>query len=145
MRNSYLRFKTQIARRVSLYPIGSLLLVILIVLGSCFVATGCSRIYDLKARPAMQFSVEGWNGPMTDTDSIFTGTRLKMVQDLLDTHDFHGWSVTEVETLLGIPKFQEDTESGLTLSYDLRDGLNLLVFELNDQNIVVDYHVHRTD
>jgi hypothetical protein len=93
----------------------------------------------------LSFSVEGWNSPMTRPDGVFAGTRLKMVDDLLKRYDFHGWSTIEVQQLLGKPIGRRPEEQKNLVMYDLRDGLNLLIFEVDSQQRVVDYYVRRED
>ena len=81
---------------------------------------------------------------MTGSDGIFTGIRLKMVDDLLSRYDFHGWSRQEVEALLGEPIYESVEGGKYFIKYDLREGLNLLIFELDSQEHIVEYHI-RTD
>ncbi len=76
---------------------------------------------------------------MSDSRGYFTGTRLKMVDDLLSRYDFHGWDVEEIQDFLGEP---DDSQENI-IRYDLRDGLNWLIFEFNDDFQIVDYHVYR--
>lgn len=91
------------------------------------------------------FNLEGWNARMTGPDGVFTGTRLKMVNDLLKRYDFHGRYIDDVRQLLGTP-FLEKTEGEKHLTeYDLRDGLNLLIFEVDRQGIITNYYVFRED
>jgi hypothetical protein len=106
-----------------------------------------SAFVDLIFKPVEQipFDVAGWNAPMTGKDSIFTGTRLKMVDDLLRRYDFHGWTEQEVKDLLGEPERPWDDRRGHALRYNLREGLNLLIFQLDDQNRVVRYYVYKDD
>jgi hypothetical protein len=89
------------------------------------------------------FNMVEWNGPMTDSKGFFTGTRLKMVDDLLKQYDFHGWSEQDVQSLLGEPKYEKIEGQKYLIEYDLRDGLNWLIFELDNQHKVLDYHVFR--
>lgn len=85
------------------------------------------------------FDQEGWNAPMTNSEGHFTGTRLKMVDDLLDRYDFKGWSTQEIQNLLGEPDLRQEH----SLQYDLREGLNLLIFTIDSQNTVLKYHVRK--
>jgi len=80
---------------------------------------------------------------MTDSSGIFTGTRLKMVDDLLKRYDFHGRSMNEIQKLLGKPNRDEMEGQKHLKMYDLRDDLNFLIFQVNDEEKVVDYYVRR--
>lgn len=94
-----------------------------------------------RAEEQIRFDVEGWHAPMTDSEGHFTGTRLRMVDDLLKRYDFHGWSKEDLVALLGDAWLERTVEGKSLLKFDLRDGLNLLIFELNDQHRVIDYRV----
>ena len=98
-----------------------------------------------KTEEHIPFDVVGWNAPMTDSAGYFTGTRLKMVDDLLKRYDFHDWSNQDVQELLGEPFRQRVEEQWHIDEYDLRKGLNLLIFEFDDQDKVVDYCVRIDD
>jgi hypothetical protein len=96
-------------------------------------------------REQLEFSAEGWNSSMYLPDGTFSGTRLEMVEDLLNRYDFHHWTLSQVEQLLGKPvERQTVAEPGL-VQYDLRDGLNLLIFEVDSQKKVVNYYVRSED
>ena len=118
-----------------------LLLLAVTVCGSVFVFL---KQFD-KVDEQIPFDTAGWNAPMTDSRGYFTGTRLKMVDDLLGRYDFHGWRVQNVQGLLGEPDYERVEGQRHFLEYDLRDGLNLLIFEIDNQHRVVDYHVRRED
>jgi hypothetical protein len=84
-------------------------------------------IQDLRAfRVPIDSSVKGY----------YTGTRLSMVDDLLRRNDFHGWRITEVEQFLGKPIESWSFQSNNQFAYDLRDRLNVLIFEIDDQQRV---------
>jgi hypothetical protein len=114
------------------HPITAVLIVIGFLLLTAS-ACGSPNTFGLFNKPDQQipFDVAGWNAPMTDPDGLFTGTRLKMVDDLLQRYDFHGWTVDEVKELLGEPLVDEAEEQGHVVTYDLRDGLKLLIFEID--------------
>ena len=95
--------------------------------------------------PPIPFTIEGWNGPMTSKDGTFAGTRLRMVDDLVSQYDFQDWSVQELEKLLGRPLYEDKDNGKLLWKYDLRDGLNLLIFEIDDQQRVISYKIRRED
>jgi len=97
-----------------------------------------------KPDEQIPFTVDGWHGPRVDSQG-FTGTRLKMIDSLLDRYDFDGWREREVEGLLGEPDYDQIEQGTRVIKYDLRDGLKFLVFELSDQGVVVDYYVHMDD
>jgi hypothetical protein len=80
-----------------------------------------------KVDEEIPFDAARWNAPMTDPNGHFTGTRLKMVDDLLRCYDFRGWSARNVQGLLGEPDYERVEEQRHLLEYDLRDGLNLCV------------------
>jgi hypothetical protein len=98
-----------------------------------------------KKDERISFSTVGWNRPMTDSEGFFTGTRLKMVDNLLKRYDFHGWSRQEVQSLLGKPEYEELEGQKYFIKYDLRDNLNMLIFEVDNQHKVLDYYVYRED
>ncbi len=99
-----------------------------------------------KEEEHISFDVEGWNGPMSDPESgYFTGTRLKMVDDLLKQYDFYGWHLQEVKDLLGEPDHDHYKETRHVVEYDLRDGLKLLIFEVDEQLIVTRYYTYIDD
>ncbi len=93
----------------------------------------------------MPFSIEGWNSPKYYPDGTFTRTRLKMIDDLLKLYDFHGWSMTHVEQLLGKPLDRLDGQPADLVKYDLGDGLNLLIFQVDNQQYVISYNVFYDD
>ncbi len=93
----------------------------------------------------ISFNTVEWNGPMTDSKGFFTGTRLKMVDDLLRRYDFHGWREREIQDLLGKPEHEKIEGQKYLIEYNLRDGLNWLIFELDNQHKVLDYHVLQED
>ena len=97
-----------------------------------------------KSDEQIPFEAEGWHAPISDR-SGFTGTRLKMVDDLLARYDFHDWSRQDLQDLLGDPYLERIEEQKHILKYDLRDGLNLLIFEIDSRHKVVDYHLWRYD
>ena len=124
------------------HPITTVLIVVgflLLTTSSC----GSQNPFGLFSKPDEQisFDVAAWNAPMTDPDGLFTGTRLKMVDDLLQRYDFHDLTIGGVKDLLGEPWIDEAEEQGRVVKYDLRDGLKLLIFEIDDQDRVADYHV----
>jgi hypothetical protein len=100
-----------------------------------------------KKEERIPFDVEGWNGPMVDIDAdvYFTGTRLKMVDDLLKRYDFHGWHLQDVKDLLGEPCNDYYEEQKHIVEYDLRDGLKLLVFEVDERLNVTNYYTYIDD
>ncbi len=126
---------------------------ILIVLGVlafiavCLACPVTRFIFKLDSEnEQIPFSIEGWNSPMTGPDGTFTGTRLKMVDDLLNRYDFHGWSIIQVEQLLGKPVDRRQSwEQANVVKFDLRDGLNLLIFEVDSESRVTRYYVFRED
>ena len=91
-----------------------------------------------EPRERRPFDINGWNAPMSDQNG-FTGVRFSMVDDLLKQYDFHGWSATQVQVLLGRATYDVKEENVRRLKYDLRDGLKYLIFELNDQGKVIRY------
>jgi hypothetical protein len=97
-----------------------------------------------KPDDQLPFEPAGWAGPMVDSQG-FTGTRLKMVDDLLNRYDFRGWSIRNVQGLLGKPDQERFEQDGRVVEYDLRDGLKFLVFVVDSQDRVVDCHVHMDD
>ena len=101
-------------------------------------SSACSLL--LKPTETVKFTVQGWYGPMTDVDWIFTGTRLKMVDDLLGTYDFHGWTYRDITELLGEPDQQKRDGPSHQIFYDLRDGLNFLIFKLDQDGRVIVYY-----
>ncbi len=117
-------------------------LVALILLTSIFLCAQFS-----KDEEQIPFDVDGWNGPMIDASTgVFTGTRLKMVDDLLKRYDFHGWHIQDVKALLGEPSYDDNYKGKrLLVEYDLRDGLKLLIFEVDEQMTVVDYYTYIDD
>lgn len=110
----------------------------------CASAIASLNLFD-KPDERIPFSVAGWNAPMTDSEGYFTGTRLEMVDDLLNRYDFHGWNVQDVQELLGKPDSKQIKEQGYIIEYDLREGLNLLIFEIDNQHKVVNYRVRIDD
>lgn len=101
-------------------------------------SSACSLL--LKPTETVKFTVQGWHGPMTDVDGIFTGTRLKMVNDLLGTYDFHGWTYRDITELLGEPDQQDRGGPNHQIFYDLRDGLKFLIFKLDQDGKVIVYY-----
>ena len=95
-----------------------------------------------RSNERIPFNVNGWHGPMVDTDGIFTGTRLKMFDDLLDQYDFHGWTVEEVEELLGESERKKNEDGEDLVRYDLRDRLKWLIFQVDEEERIVDYWVY---
>ena len=125
-------------------PVFGLILCIVLVI-TCPCSPGIASVLKLNARnEQLAFTPEGWNGPMEDSNG-FTGTRLKMVDDLLKRYDFHGWSVAEVKQLLGKSDWDEIDQGQHLVEYDLRDGLNLLIFHVDDREHVLSYEVRRED
>ena len=112
----------------------------LVVVAACLSAMAFFGRYR-KAKDQLPFQADGWHAPMTDPEGHFTGTRLRMVDDLLKRYDFHGWSMEDLEALLGDAWLERTVEGKRLLKFDLRDGLNLLIFEIDDQHRVIDYHV----
>jgi hypothetical protein len=111
----------------------------------CLSAAGFGYRFFFKPIEQIPFDVAGWNAPMTGgPDSTFTGTRLRMVDDLLKRYDFHGWTVQQLKDLLGEPWAWPDDPRPF-IRYDLRDGLNLLIFEMDEKGVVVNCYVYRDD
>jgi hypothetical protein len=127
-------------RKIALVPVGFLLLLTIVCI-AFFAFVSQFKSNDER----LPFSVAGWNAPLSDSRGLFTGTRLKMVDDLLRSYDFHGWSAKDVQKLLGEPFIERYEGEKQFLEYDLRDGLNLLVLELDGQDKVVSYHVYKDD
>jgi hypothetical protein len=99
---------------------------------------------DLNKEPdPLTFSVEGWNSSRYDEDGNFSYTRYRMVDDLLKRYDFHGWSMTEIEKLLSKPDKVEDKDSKPLVYYDLGNGLDFLILELDTERRVIAYRVHK--
>ena len=115
----------------------------LLATAACGGAIAFLCLFD-KPDEQIPFTVDGWHGPLTDSQG-FTGTWLKMVNSLLDRYEFGGWGVQEVKSLLGEPDCDQIEQETHVIKYDLRDGLKFLVFELGDQDVVVDYYVHMDD
>ena len=127
-------------RKISLVPVGLLLLSIIVCIALFAFVSQFS-----KRDERIPFDLAGWNAPLSDSRGFFTGTRLKMVDDLFRSYDFHEWSAKGVQKLLGAPFVERYEGEKHFLEYGLRDGLNLLVFELDSQDKVVSYHVYKDD
>ena len=110
---------------------------------ACIVVT-LVLIEPLTREPEpLPFTVEGWNGPYTEPNGNFTYTRYHMVRDLLQQHEFRGWSLEQVIALLGTPD-KEATQGEQTLAYyDLGNGLDFLIFEANAHRIVTAARIHK--
>jgi hypothetical protein len=91
----------------------------------------------------LPFSVEGWNSARYDANGNFSYTRYRMVDDLLRRYDFHGWSMAEVEKLLNVPDKEEGKESRHLMYYDLGNGLDYLIVEIDAERRVIAYRVYK--
>jgi len=89
------------------------------------------------------FSVDGWNSSRYDADGNFSYTRYRMVDDLLKQYDFHGWPLADVEKLLNKADKEEDKNSQHLVYYDLGNGLDFLILELDAERRIIDYRIHK--
>ena len=111
------------------------------------VALACVSLIDVmnavnrKPEP-IPFSAEGWNSTRYDAKGNFTYTRYKMVQDLLNRYDFHGWSMADVEKLLNTPDDEKSEGQKRLVYYDLGNGIEFLILQVNTERRVVDYYLH---
>jgi|WetSurMetagenome_2_1015567.scaffolds.fasta_scaffold38446_4 hypothetical protein len=119
------------------------LLLMLVVCGSAF-SSFLAVMADLNREPEpLPFSVEGWNSSRYDADGNFSYTRYRMVDDLLQSYDLHGWPMTEVEKLLNVPDKEEDKDTRYFVYYDLGNGLDFLILETDAERRVVANRVYK--
>ena len=112
-----------------------------------FVALACVSLLDVlnainRMPEPIPFSIEGWNSTRYDAKGYFTYTRYKMVQDLLKRYDFHGWSMADVERLLNKPDDEKDVNQKHLVYYDLGNGIEFLILQVDAERRVVNYYLH---
>ncbi len=125
-------------KTIAVFGMWLLILVGIVACGALFVT-----IINLSREPdPIPFSVEGWNSSRYDANGNFTYTRYKMVRDLLKYHDFHGWSMVDVEKLLNKPDDEKDEDQKHLVYYDLGNGIEFLILQVDARRHVVDYYLH---
>jgi len=141
---------------------GLLLLGFILCCGPSILFSLSEFVPPIRRSERIPFDVAGWNAPQIDDRGYSTGTRLRMIDDLLKRYDFHDWSVQDVQELLGEPDLKyefyeigepccsnlpycECQEYRYTIRYDLQGNIYWLIFEVNDQDEVLDYYFRQED
>ena len=95
-----------------------------------------------------KFEAADWRSRPPSADYMWPA-RLRMVDDLLSRHDFHGWQRSRVVALLGEPDHTRwDSDNQMVYFLGPERGLfridsECLVFSLNTDDVVRDYKLRR--
>ncbi|HRF50863.1 MAG TPA: hypothetical protein PLC98_24755 [Anaerolineales bacterium] len=92
---------------------------------------------------AVVFDSVAWKGQNSGGNVPATNIRDRMIEDLLESHNFQSWTQRQVINLLGTPDANIPNGLGSIMRYYLGNGADYLAFELYANGVVKAYYVIR--